>query len=72
MRVLSLLCFVMGALLGWSASRGGSRSSGSGPIVLRIQILLTSATLSLFAAWRLTALGQLVGPLVLAGGLWVL
>jgi hypothetical protein len=42
------------------------------PVVLRTQILLTSATLSLFAAWRLTALTQLVGPLVLAGGLWFL
>jgi hypothetical protein len=42
------------------------------PIVLRTQILLTSATLSLFAAWRLTALTQLVAPLLLAGGLWLL
>jgi hypothetical protein len=41
-------------------------------VVLRSQILLTSATLSLFAAWRLTALTQLVGPLALAGGLWFL
>jgi hypothetical protein len=40
--------------------------------VLRIQILVTSATLSLFAAWRLTTLGQVVGPLLLAGGLWFL
>jgi len=70
--VLSLLCFAMGALLGWSASRGGSRIQRIWPIVLRSQILLTAATLSLFAAWRLTALTQLVGPLALAGGLWFL
>jgi hypothetical protein len=42
------------------------------PIVLRTQILLTSATLSLVAAWRLTSPGQLIGPLILAGGLWVM
>jgi hypothetical protein len=70
--VLSLLWFVVGGLLGWWASRGGSRVQRAWPIVLRIQILLTAATLSLFAAWRLTALTQLVGPLVLAGGLWFL
>ena len=70
--MLSLLCFAAGALLGWSASRGGHRVQRVWPVVLRSQILLTSATLSLFAAWRLTALSQLVGPLVLAGGLWVL
>jgi hypothetical protein len=70
--VLSLLCFGVGGLLGWSASRGGARLRRAWPIVLRVQILLTSATLSLFAAWRLTALTQLVGPLVLAGGLWFL
>ena len=38
------------------------------PIVLRVQILLTSATLSLVAAWRLTSIGQLVGPLGWPGG----
>jgi hypothetical protein len=70
--VLSLLCFVVGGLIGWSASRGGDRLQRAWPVVLRIQILVTSATLSLFAAWRLTALGQIVGPLVLAGGLWFL
>jgi hypothetical protein len=70
--VLSLLCFVVGGLLGWSASRSGSRVQHAWPIILRTQILLTSATLSLFAAWRLTALTQVVGPLILAGGLWIL
>jgi hypothetical protein len=70
--VLSLLCFVVGGLIGWTASRGGDRVQRSWPIVLRAQILITSATLSLVAAWRLTAPGQLVGPLLLAGGLWVM
>jgi hypothetical protein len=39
-------------------------------VILRIQILLTSAILSLAAAWRLSSVGQIVAPLVLAGGLW--
>jgi hypothetical protein len=72
MLVLSLLCFVVGGLIGWFASRRGGWIQLAWPIVLRIQILLTSATLSLVAAWRLTALGQVVGPLVLAGALWLL
>jgi hypothetical protein len=70
--VLSLLCFIVGGLIGWSASRGSGRVERAWPVVLRVQILITSATLSLFAAWRLSALSQLVGPLALAGGLWFL
>ena len=70
--MLSLLCFVVGGLIGWAASRSGSGIQRIWPVVLRAQILLTSATLSLFAAWRLLALTQLVGPLILAGGLWFL
>jgi len=70
--MLSLVCFVVGGLIGWGASKGGSRVQRSWPIILRTQILLTSATLSLVAAWRLTALDQLIGPLFLAGGLWVM
>jgi hypothetical protein len=72
MAVLSLLCFVVGGGIGWGASRAGGRIERMWPVVLRIQIVLTSATLSLVAAWRLTTFGQVVGPLVLAGGLWVL
>jgi hypothetical protein len=70
--VLSLLCFAVGGLIGWATTRGGTRVQRVWPIVLRSQILLTSATLSLVAAWRLTGAGQLVGPLLLAGGFWVL
>jgi hypothetical protein len=42
------------------------------PVVLRVQILATSATLSLVAVWRLTSIGELLGPLGLAAGLWVM
>jgi hypothetical protein len=70
--VLSLICFVVGGLIGWFASQGRSSLQRAWPIILRTQILLTSATLSLVAAWRLTAVSQLVGPLYLAGALWVM
>jgi hypothetical protein len=70
--VLSLVCFLAGGLLGWGAAQGGARTQRVWPVVLRIQILLTSATLSLVAAWRLTSASQLVGPLALAAGLWLM
>jgi predicted permease len=70
--VLSLVCFVVGGLLGWGAARGGPRVQRGWPVFLRVQILATSATLSLVAAWRLTSAGQLVGPLALSAGLWVI
>jgi len=71
-RVLSLLCFIAGGLIGWSASRAGPMVQRSWPVVLRAQILLTSMTLSVAAAWRLTSVGQLFGPVMLAAGLWVM
>jgi hypothetical protein len=70
--VLSLVCFMVGGLLGWGAARGGTRVQRVWPVVLRVQILVTSATLSLVAAWRLTSAGQLVGPLALAAGMWIM
>jgi hypothetical protein len=70
--VLSLLCFIVGGLVGWGASKGGPGVQRAWPVFLRVQILLTAAVLSLVAAWRLTSAGELVAPLVLAGGLWVM
>jgi len=70
--VLSLVCFVAGGLLGWGAAQGGARTQRVWPVVLRTQILLTSATLSLVAAWRLTSATQLLGPVALAAGLWLM
>ena len=66
------MCLVLGGLLGGSAARGGARVQRVWPVVLRAQILVTSATLSLVAAWRLTSPGQLVGPLALAAGMWLM
>jgi hypothetical protein len=70
--VFSLICFFAGGILGWAAARGGPAVQRSWPLVLRIQILATSATLSLVAVWRLTSIGELLGPLGLAAGLWVM
>jgi len=70
--VLSLVCFLVGGLLGWGAAQGGNRVQRIWPVGLRVQILVTSATLSLVAAWRLTSAGQLVGPLALSTGLWIM
>jgi hypothetical protein len=70
--VLSLVCFMVGGLLGWGAAKGGTRIQRVWPVVLRVQILVTSATLSLVAAWRLTSVSELVGPLALAAGMWVM
>jgi hypothetical protein len=69
--VLNFLCFVVGGMVGWSASRGGARVKQAWPLLLRMQVLATAALLSLAAAWRLTTPGELIAPLVLAGGLWV-
>jgi predicted permease len=70
--VLSLVCFLVGGLLGWGAAQGGPTIERVWPVVLRVQILVTSATLSFAAAWRLTSAGELVGPLALAGGMWLM
>ena len=60
--VLSLVCFLVGGLLGWGAAQGGTRVQRVWPVVLRVQILVTSATLSLVAAWRLTSVGRARRP----------
>jgi hypothetical protein len=70
--VLSLVCFLVGGLLGWGAAQGGPTVQRLWPAVLRVQILATSATLSLVATWRLSSAGELVGPLALAAGMWVM
>jgi hypothetical protein len=70
--VLSLVCFMLGGLLGWGTAHGGTSVQRVWPVVLRAQILATSATLSLVASWRLTSASQLLGPLALAAGFWLL
>jgi hypothetical protein len=70
--VLSLFCFLLGGLLGWGTARGGATVQRVWPVVLRVQILVTSATLSLVAAWRLTSASELLGPLALAAGMWLM
>ena len=70
--MLTLVWFAVGGLVGWGAAHGGPAVQRAWPVFLRIQILATSATLSLVAAWRLTSVGQLLGPLALSAGMWLL
>jgi hypothetical protein len=70
--VLTLVWFIVGGLVGWGAAHGGPAVQRAWPVFLRVQILATSATLSLVAAWRLTSVGQLLGPLALSAGMWLL
>jgi hypothetical protein len=70
--VLTLVWFIVGGLLGWGAAHGGPFLQRAWPVFLRVQILATSATLSLVAAWRLTSVGQLLGPLALSAGMWLI
>ena len=70
--MLTLVWFVVGGLVGWGSAHGGPAVQRAWPVFLRIQILATSATLSLVAAWRLTSVSQLLGPLALSAGMWLL
>jgi len=70
--VLTLAWFMVGGLVGWGSAHGGPVVQRTWPVFLRVQILVTSATLSLVAAWRLTSFGELLGPLALSAGLWLL
>ena len=63
---------MLGSLLGWGTARGGASVQRVWPVVLRVQILITSATLSLVASWRLTSASELLGPPALAAGFWLL
>jgi hypothetical protein len=70
--VLTLVWFIVGGLVGWGSAHGGPAVQRVWPVFLRVQILATSATLSLVAAWRLTSISQLLGPLALSAGMWLL
>ena len=70
--MLTLVWFIVGGLVGWGAAQGGPAMQRAWPVCLRLQILATSATLSLVAAWRLTSVGQLIGPVALSAGMWLL
>ena len=69
--VLTLVWFVVGGLVGWGSAHSGPAVQRAWPVFLRVQILATSATLSLVAAWRLTSFSQLLGPLALSAGMWL-
>ena len=64
---ITFAAYAIGALLGLAVHRGGPRLRRGWPIYLRIQLVATAALLGLFSAWRLTAPGQIVAPVVMAG-----
>lgn len=70
--MLTLVWFIVGGLVGWGAAQGGPAVQRAWPVFLRVQILATSATLSLVAAWRLTSVSELLGPLALSAGMWLI
>ncbi len=58
--------YVIGALMGLVAHRGGARLRRGWPVYLRLQLVATAALLGLFSAWRLTAPRQVVAPIAIA------
>jgi hypothetical protein len=70
--VVTLIAYCVGALLGLGVSRAGPTIQRDWPIYLRVQLLVTAATVGLFAAWSLSAPRQLAGPVLISGVGWVL
>jgi hypothetical protein len=64
--ILTFAAYLLGAVMGLVADRGGPRLRRDWPIYLRVQLLATSAFLGLFSAWRLTAPRQVVAPVLMA------
>jgi hypothetical protein len=58
--------------MGVAADRGGARIRRDWPIYLRIQLLATAGLLTVFSAWRLSAVSEIVAPVLIATVGWVL
>lgn len=65
MTFVVILAYTVGAVVGVASSRS-TRLEGSWRIVIRVQILLASVFVSLLAAWRLAAIGDLLWPVLAA------
>ncbi len=65
---LAVTCgaYVVGALMGLVAHRGGPGLRRGWPVYLRLQLVVTAALLGLSSAWRLTAPRQVVAPIAIA------
>ncbi len=70
--MVTLLAYALGAVLGIGVTRAGPTIRRDWPIYLRAQLLVTAATVGLFAAWSLTAPHELTGPILISGVGWVL
>ena len=64
--------YAAGALAGLVVHRSGPRLQHAWPVYLRAQLVATAALLGLFSVWRLTAVHQIVDPVVLAMVGWLL
>jgi hypothetical protein len=58
--------YLLGAAMGLAVHRGGPRLRRGWPVYLRIQLVVTAATVGLFSAWRLTAAHQVIAPILIA------
>ncbi len=64
---ITFAAYGAGAIIGLLVHRSGPRLRQAWPIYLRVQLVATAALLGLFSAWRLTAVRQILDPVVLAG-----
>ncbi len=69
--MLSVIFFCAGAVTGWLVARSGEAVQRVWPVVLRGQIFITAVALTGVAAWRISGLGQLNGPLLLSASLLI-
>jgi hypothetical protein len=69
--LLSVIFFAAGALTGWLVARSGETVQRVWPAILRVQIFVTAVALTGVAAWRITGVGQLNGPLLLSVSLLI-
>jgi hypothetical protein len=70
--VLTLAAYLVGAVCGLLVRRAGPRLQHDWPLYLRGQLMVTAGAAGVFAAWRLTAPHELVGPLLITAAGFVL
>jgi len=69
--LVTFAAYALGALMGVAADRGGARIRRDWPIYLRVQLLATAGLLTIFSAWRLSTPSEIVAPVLMAAGGWV-
>jgi hypothetical protein len=64
--IVTFVAYVLGALMGVAADRGGPRLRRDWPIYLRVQLVATAGLLTIFSAWRLSKPSEIVAPVLIA------